>query len=136
MLLKRSLIVAMSLLLSWQLVDWDEGGYHVTDKPYPRGEILISGDNLSMGYWRNEDLTAQVYEVRGGCWLLGSPFSAPAACTIRDVSYSCRLSVSIRQNIRECAGTPSCVYLVQCLLRTLLVPMVRQPLCGRLGGLE
>ena len=40
----------------------------MTDKPYPRGEILITGDNLSMGYWRNEELTAQVYEVRGGCW--------------------------------------------------------------------
>ncbi len=34
-----------------RLVDWSEAGYRVTDKPNPRGEILIGGDNIAMGYF-------------------------------------------------------------------------------------
>ena len=29
-----------------KLVDWEEGGYTSKDKPNPRGEVCISGDNL------------------------------------------------------------------------------------------
>lgn len=36
-----------------QLKDWEEGGYHGTDKPNPRGEILIGGPNVTMGYYKN-----------------------------------------------------------------------------------
>jgi len=30
-----------------RLVDWEEGEYKVTDKPNPRGEILLSGDHIA-----------------------------------------------------------------------------------------
>lgn len=32
-----------------KITNWEEGGYRVTDKPYPRGEILVGGDNVSAG---------------------------------------------------------------------------------------
>lgn len=37
-----------------KLRDWVEGGYLSTDKPHPRGEILIGGSNVTMGYYKNE----------------------------------------------------------------------------------
>uniref|UniRef100_A0AAQ5Z6Y2 long-chain-fatty-acid--CoA ligase n=1 Tax=Amphiprion ocellaris TaxID=80972 RepID=A0AAQ5Z6Y2_AMPOC len=37
-----------------KLKDWVEGGYRSTDKPHPRGEILIGGPNITMGYYKKE----------------------------------------------------------------------------------
>ena len=30
-----------------RLVDWDEGEYKVTDRPRPRGEILLAGEPIA-----------------------------------------------------------------------------------------
>ena len=32
-----------------KLVNWDEGNYKVTDKPRPRGEIIIGGNSIAAG---------------------------------------------------------------------------------------
>ncbi|XP_047210276.1 long-chain-fatty-acid--CoA ligase 4 [Girardinichthys multiradiatus] len=37
-----------------RLRDWVEGGYTSKDEPNPRGEILIGGPNVTMGYFRHD----------------------------------------------------------------------------------
>jgi long-chain acyl-CoA synthetase len=32
-----------------RLINWDEGNYRVTNKPYPQGEIVLGGENVSQG---------------------------------------------------------------------------------------
>lgn len=52
-----------------RLIDWEEGNYRVTDKPYPRGEVLIGGDNISEGYYKLPDKTREdFFEEDGKNW--------------------------------------------------------------------
>ncbi|KAF3526142.1 hypothetical protein F2Q69_00050119 [Brassica cretica] len=46
-----------------KLIDWPEGGYLTSDKPMPRGEIVIGGSNITLGYFKNEEKTKEVYKV-------------------------------------------------------------------------
>ncbi|XP_042520574.1 long chain acyl-CoA synthetase 8 [Macadamia integrifolia] len=46
-----------------KLVSWEEGGYRISDKPMPRGEVLIGGCSVTSGYFKNEAKTAEVYKV-------------------------------------------------------------------------
>ncbi|XP_068107225.1 long-chain-fatty-acid--CoA ligase 4 isoform X1 [Hyperolius riggenbachi] len=46
-----------------KLRDWVEGGYTNRDKPHPRGEIVIGGPNVSMGYFKNEEKTLEDFYV-------------------------------------------------------------------------
>ncbi|KAM4662916.1 long-chain-fatty-acid--CoA ligase 4 isoform 2-T6 [Discoglossus pictus] len=46
-----------------KLRDWQEGGYTNQDKPHPRGEIIIGGKNVSMGYFKNVEKTSEDYHV-------------------------------------------------------------------------
>jgi len=49
-----------------KLVDWEEGNYRVTDKPFPRGEIIIGGDNISPGYYKMPEKTKEEFFEEGG----------------------------------------------------------------------
>lgn len=53
-----------------KLIDWAEGGYLTSDSPMPRGEIVIGGPNVTVGYFKNEEKTKEVYKVdeRGMSW--------------------------------------------------------------------
>ena len=46
-----------------RLVDWPEGGYRSTDKPNPRGEVYIGGDNVTLGYYNMAEKTAEDFSV-------------------------------------------------------------------------
>ncbi|KAG8198271.1 hypothetical protein JTE90_021526 [Oedothorax gibbosus] len=49
-----------------RIVDWPEGNYHATDKPYPRGEIVIGGDCVTLGYFKNDSLTKECFKEEDG----------------------------------------------------------------------
>ena len=44
-----------------QLVNWEEGNYRVTDKPFPRGEIMIGGGNIAASYYKLPDKTSEEF---------------------------------------------------------------------------
>ncbi|WJX33207.1 Long chain acyl-CoA synthetase 8 [Trifolium repens] len=46
-----------------KLVSWEEGGYLSSDKPMPRGEVVVGGFSVTAGYFKNEDKTNEVFKV-------------------------------------------------------------------------
>ncbi|KAI8123759.1 Long-chain-fatty-acid--CoA ligase 4 [Lucilia cuprina] len=52
-----------------RLVNWEEGGYRITNKPYPQGEVLVGGECVSMGYYKLPSKTAEeFFEEDGKRW--------------------------------------------------------------------
>lgn len=53
-----------------RLVDWTEGGYTLSDKPYPRGEMHIGGGSVSVGYFEQDELTKEAFykDKKGVQW--------------------------------------------------------------------
>lgn len=53
-------------------MNWEEGNYRVTDKPNPRGEIIIGGGNVAAGYYKLPDKTAEEFQTdaEGRRWFL------------------------------------------------------------------
>ena len=44
-----------------RLEDWEDGGYRATDKPNPRGELVVGGHGVASGYFNNEILTREAF---------------------------------------------------------------------------
>jgi len=52
-----------------KIVNWEEGNCFISDKPNPRGEIHVGGDNVAMGYFKNQSKTMEdFYEMDGRRW--------------------------------------------------------------------
>lgn len=49
-----------------RLENWEEAGYRVTDKPHPRGEIVIGGANVSAGYYKLPEKTKEDFFQEDG----------------------------------------------------------------------
>ncbi|MQY20618.1 carboxylic acid reductase [Nocardia macrotermitis] len=49
----------------YKLIDVPELGYFGTDKPYPRGELLVKAETLIPGYYKRPDLNTEIFDADG-----------------------------------------------------------------------
>ncbi|KAL1443338.1 hypothetical protein MTO96_046006 [Rhipicephalus appendiculatus] len=49
-----------------RLIDWPEGSYYVTDRPNPRGEIIVGGPCVAQGYFKRKVLTRAAFRYEAG----------------------------------------------------------------------
>lgn len=58
----------------WKLVDVPDLGYYTTDKPFPRGELLIKTMTMIDGYYKHQDVSCppwkHIYRIYKGCCIL------------------------------------------------------------------
>jgi fatty acid CoA ligase FadD9 len=52
-------------VIEYKLVDVPELGYFLTDKPYPRGELLVKSLTAFPGYFKRPDVTANAFDPNG-----------------------------------------------------------------------
>ncbi|MCH0540329.1 thioester reductase domain-containing protein [Streptomyces sp. MUM 203J] len=58
-------VVQRPPVIDYKLVDVPGLGYHGTDLPYPRGELLLKSQTLIPGYYKRPDLTAELFDADG-----------------------------------------------------------------------
>ena len=52
-------------VIDYKLADVAELGYFHTDRPHPRGELLIKSDSLFPGYYKRPEVTAEMFDGDG-----------------------------------------------------------------------
>jgi fatty acid CoA ligase FadD9 len=64
-ILTRDGAISRKRVLDYKLIDVPELGYFLTDRPYPRGELLVKTDTMTPGYYKRPEITAQVFDEDG-----------------------------------------------------------------------
>jgi fatty acid CoA ligase FadD9 len=52
-------------VIDYKLIDVPELGYFLTDKPHPRGELLVRSETATPGYFKRPEVTAEVFDADG-----------------------------------------------------------------------
>nr|WP_280513099.1 carboxylic acid reductase [Blastochloris viridis] len=52
-------------ITDYKLIDAPELGYHLTDRPFPRGELLLKTTSIIPGYYRRPDLAEELFDPEG-----------------------------------------------------------------------
>ncbi|WP_101951135.1 carboxylic acid reductase [Mycobacterium sp. 3519A] len=52
-------------VIDYKLIDVPELGYFLTDRPHPRGELLIKSTDVIPGYYQRPEVTAEVFDADG-----------------------------------------------------------------------
>lgn len=52
-------------VIDYKLVDVPDLGYFRTDRPHPRGELLVKTETMFPGYYKRPQITADVFDVDG-----------------------------------------------------------------------
>jgi len=58
-------VVQRPPVIEYKLVDVPDLGYFRTDRPYPRGELLLKTENMFPGYYKRPEVTADVFDADG-----------------------------------------------------------------------
>ena len=55
-----------------KLINWEEGNYRVTDKPHPRGEVILGGNQIAKGYYKLPEKTDEEFytDDEGTRWFM------------------------------------------------------------------
>ena len=52
-------------VIDYKLADVPELGYFHTDRPHPRGELLVKSETMFPGYYNRPEITADVFDADG-----------------------------------------------------------------------
>jgi fatty acid CoA ligase FadD9 len=61
----RDGIIVRPEVIDYKLIDVPELGYFTTDKPYPRGELLVKSENSTPGYYKRPEVTTEAFDEDG-----------------------------------------------------------------------
>jgi fatty acid CoA ligase FadD9 len=61
----RDGVISRPPVLDYKLIDVPELGYFTTDRPHPRGELLVKSATATPGYYKRPEVTAAVFDADG-----------------------------------------------------------------------
>lgn len=64
-MVSRDGLISRPPVIDYKLVDVPELGYFATDKPYPRGELLVKSETAFPGYYKRAETTADAFDADG-----------------------------------------------------------------------